>query len=1424
MRITFRYQAVTYQESMRASLDKYMKAMEASTKQRTLLDPESAPISYMSAYGLQRTIFEVTKFTDNANTAGDWLGQAETQLREALDIISKARNQIAVNGNNSTLDSAGLRSLAQEALELYNRFFDLSNAQYLNKYIFGGHETDTPPFQNQKNSVTALTQYVGRGGNVTAKSAFSDMSEMGSGEYFVSVRKGRGNVCYLSITDKYNNPVMIDSNSSDDTTRTGNDLTKELSFQYQPGLVIDTGRGVSITLPNVSLEQFEGVNYRFNYTAGAYPTYFGDDGIINNIIGYNQTVPINFPGSDLFMQSARTLSSLQLYSKAGAYVTKGTSFADIKGTNVGQGDSLTVSGTDHLGRPLGAAVALATGNVKLDLRGTTDEERTLTFGFGGDYYQITIAESGYNSIDELTVALNRELAFAKYMGPQDSLRTYTSLTDIANYHYDEVSKLDRPSGRTVDLTSHILVGTDGDRLSFSTSEVGNHTLLSITGGKFNKLGLDDQTLVALGKDTVFEVGYNLTEFDMNDINVSFNLNRSDLNGQYGITVNGETLFVSGLDSSSSYADIALAIDQALENAGFGYSIRAHATDTKDINNSVVSGVFTLSFTTQNITYDKDTCLAVRIYADSTNQYLSANISNKRAFQWDFNGNLRTNLDTLPSFDMYIADCMVTVSGLNSTSTNAEIAMAINRAIVDSGLGFNVSATVVDGATGEFNIILVDAPSVNAPKVTPIKNIGDFMSFLDNLYGSTVNVTMKDGRLNVEDVRSGTSKLSMFVESNNQGISMTAGDESVIASGRYTGYEDTRWNVVYTVEPEAAPNDKLRDVKLTIYDNEGKQVLTREIKDYRGEPITLRHGVSIVLDDAPTRNPITGAIVENSFSLELKANPSLSFGDMSMVKDGTSANAFATLTNLYTALENALSIGASTAPSSWTNPIPSTALPSFDGTFGGNYNATWNYEVLSPEGKSQYYLQKPYAFTTGTLNYNADMVNGMLTGSAVKTLDFTIQYYNNETGIREATFVSVDLSGVTDQQSLSDAILSRLDTLGAGMHGMRITNQNGKLQFETLAGSKSVSVVPADDYAAYIMGLDDGRAQQMANNFGENYGTTFVIKHFDSATSGWITASVTLSGHYDSTTDVIASINSQLATLSAAATARLDSEGRLEFIAASIPPVPFFYEVVATENDALGLGNSVQKYLKGGVRIPLDMTTLSSGQRGLIVSVGTNQYNVELPAREYASVAEVAAEINSQLLAQSAPSEILATVGIDGSLAFTTPSDTALSFNVEGDYSGTLGFVKTGDRANIRVTDERGALVQNVVMNAADVYVDVKDGHKLAFNTGTLVYADSFKAAIGSGVGYELEVMDSVFEQMNLALTQLGTRTSRVDTVLKFNQSIVMTAETRKAVHLGSTTSDLLLLASNLTLAEEAYKVSMATVTRMLSISIMDFLR
>jgi len=566
-----------YLSGVNQTLNSLVKSSEEVAKGRQLIDPEDDPVKYLTAFNLQRAVDDSKQYMRNANNALVWISNEDTELQSASAILSRAKDELAIQGINDSQDADSRKALAGEVYNIYQEMIDIGNAQYMDRYVFGGYETEGEPFTSGNRQVTSVVSNKD-GGEAFAARLYSDMPDLAEGSYTITAQVMAGGVVQVSMVDSNNKNVIIDSNGSDESTENGNLTTDLLVTEFSAGQVISTGRGVSIKLPD-DISVGETLKLSYYYVPGDDIQYIGDDGEIESKIGANQSVKLNISGRDIFMETNRTVLGSMPNTANGLSISETTKFSNIDGANVNIADGINFSGTDHNGYRIGTARVTSPANVDLDMTNTTDDQRTLTIDYAGKQYSIMLDKAGYEDMDEVVYTVNRLLENEGLGGEMNAVN-------------------------------------DGDKLMFISTKAGSGVKIGITGSDYNALGFHDTPVTDTGSDTTFDIAYSNYMGPVETTYTGLTIAGTPGGTDHTYTVQDEEFTFTVLDTDTA-SDIQDKINAALKSSGMEFEVDATVTDDG-------FGGYDLTFTQVNQNYTKETYLTTKIDEGASEyQYASA---------------------------------------------------------------------------------------------------------------------------------------------------------------------------------------------------------------------------------------------------------------------------------------------------------------------------------------------------------------------------------------------------------------------------------------------------------------------------------------------------------------------------------------------------------------------------------------------------------------------------------------------------------------------------------------------------------------------------------------------------------------------------------------------------------------------------------
>ena len=90
MRVTFNMRGMQMKDMLSTSLSNYTEAVKKANAQQSLINPWEDTSKYVGAYNVQNMIDELTQFSENANSASNWLNNTNAELQELLEALKKA--------------------------------------------------------------------------------------------------------------------------------------------------------------------------------------------------------------------------------------------------------------------------------------------------------------------------------------------------------------------------------------------------------------------------------------------------------------------------------------------------------------------------------------------------------------------------------------------------------------------------------------------------------------------------------------------------------------------------------------------------------------------------------------------------------------------------------------------------------------------------------------------------------------------------------------------------------------------------------------------------------------------------------------------------------------------------------------------------------------------------------------------------------------------------------------------------------------------------------------------------------------------------------------------------------------------------------------------------------------------------------------
>ncbi|MCX8083864.1 MAG: hypothetical protein N3C60_02985 [Calditerrivibrio sp.] len=902
----------------------------------------------------------------------------------------------------------------------------------------------------------------------------------------------------------------------------------------------------------------------------------------------------------------------------------------------------------------------------------------------GDKGQIT-TKIGYQQ--DVTINFTGQEVFTEV----ERILKGTRYNTIKGLQITETTKFSQFDGANISLADYIEVsGTDHNGLKVGTAKIRGIDIVNLD---MTNVSSSDRTFNLEYAGKIRSITLDARSYkDIDDVIFSINREIETLGWAEEIEAkaDGDRILISTTRSGNA---VKLKLTATEQNPfGFPTTIEETGRDTTfELSYDNFDNTSPLSLSFSSVFADAQ----VDIYLD--NKLISIPASAGRTLTslvTQLNNQLQNmKLDAIYNFRENAGNLIVEKTNIDFTNTTA------------------LSVRLNDGTNNLYKTATprkVGYPSANE------KSVSDLLRFIENLYDNTVDARLEDGKIVVSDKRGGPSKFTLKLIPSNSGIGYPEVEPKAILKGKYTGGMDDEWIVSMT------SSGIYRNITIMDKNNNIIKVINNiDTTTYNGGEVDLGYGVKMVLP-GETTGVVTPAL---SFKLQLKASSSLSFGDMNIVQEGKNVNTFRSLKNLYDALNLDIPKEGIGAPSAWRDDkFKSTMKPYLDGTFRGNYNDQWTYEVLTQDKKTSFYLQKELSTSSISEIATAGSVN------------FDILLKDKDGNMIRESFSNVQLANLIEE------INSPLRT-NLYKNGVKAELVNNKLVIRSGSGTQEVELTPTDQNSAQLLGY---------------------------------------SVMYNHDNDL------------------------------NTPDISSNYRTIFSKN-----------------QISYNLSNATDAQRTLSFNYydGTNwnSTSIKIDKKDYTGLDDLIDEINSKIASTPSIAGRITAVNINNQLSFQF-NNTINNLLISGDNEGTLGFFKAGDTLKIKVSNSKGELINTLTFDTANKLKYVADGVKLSFNTGIAYATDSFSSTVGSGINYEIGILDKAENQINEKLTIAGTRYNRAESVVNFQATLKTVSETVKAKYLGSRSEDATAAITEFQLAQQAYQAALATSTKLMQLSILDYIR
>lgn len=160
MRVTNNMMTARILQNLRTTSDRLLASQDQLATGKRLARPSDDPTAVVDALRLRTAIAEGGRYKANVDDAANWLEVQEDALDQTSAVLQRVRELVLYAASDACPD-VSRSAIAEEIEELRGQVLQYANATYGDRYVFGGHQTQVPPFD------PATYSYRGDSGEIT---------------------------------------------------------------------------------------------------------------------------------------------------------------------------------------------------------------------------------------------------------------------------------------------------------------------------------------------------------------------------------------------------------------------------------------------------------------------------------------------------------------------------------------------------------------------------------------------------------------------------------------------------------------------------------------------------------------------------------------------------------------------------------------------------------------------------------------------------------------------------------------------------------------------------------------------------------------------------------------------------------------------------------------------------------------------------------------------------------------------------------------------------------------------------------------------------------------------------------------------------------------------------------------------------------
>ncbi len=177
MRVTNSMLCQNVMWNLNKNLENMNKLSNQLASGKKIEKPSDDPVCASKSLKYRTYVSQIEQYQKNADDAFAYMNITEQSLEQTKKVINRSI-ELVVQASNDTLTGEEYEMIAAEIEQLEKELIEIGNCSYTGKYIFGGYNTDDPPFEVVDTSVGEKIMYNGNylslGGSVSASVSDDD--------------------------------------------------------------------------------------------------------------------------------------------------------------------------------------------------------------------------------------------------------------------------------------------------------------------------------------------------------------------------------------------------------------------------------------------------------------------------------------------------------------------------------------------------------------------------------------------------------------------------------------------------------------------------------------------------------------------------------------------------------------------------------------------------------------------------------------------------------------------------------------------------------------------------------------------------------------------------------------------------------------------------------------------------------------------------------------------------------------------------------------------------------------------------------------------------------------------------------------------------------------------------------------------------